>query len=102
MGWLRYLFLGDLGQQLDLADQKAEIDAMRQQLQSRPSADRSKDQRLESLRREIDELKLYLAAILRLLISKRVATADEVRELVELLDRQDGAKDGRYEGEVLP
>src|SRR5262245_2814085 len=102
MGWLRYFFLGDLGQQLDLADQKEEIDALRRQLQSRPSGDRSANQRLESLQRENDELKLYLAAVLRLLITKRVATVDEIRELVNLLDREDGAEDGRYEGEVLP
>jgi len=102
MGWLRYFFLGDLGQQLDLADQKEEIDALRRQLQSRPSGDRPANQRLESLQRENDELKLYLAAVLRLLISKRVATVDEIRELVNLLDREDGAEDGRYEGGVLP
>lgn len=102
MGWLRYFFLGDLGQQLDLADQKEEIDALRRQLQSRPSGDRSANQRLESLQRENDELKLYLAAVLRLLISKRVATADEIRDLVNLLDREDGTEDGRYDGNVLP
>lgn len=102
MGWLRYLFLGDLGQQLDLADQRSEIDSLRHQLYSRPAPTGPAPERLEALQRENDELKLYLAAVLRLLISKKVATADEIRDLVNILDREDGSPDMKYRGEMLP
>ena len=33
MGWGRYLLLGDLGQQLDLADQAEEIQRLKRQVQ---------------------------------------------------------------------
>jgi len=100
MGWLRYLFLGDLGQQLDLADHRAEIESLRQQLASRHVVSGPVDKQIQALQRENDELKLYLVAVLRLLVAKGVATADEMRELVNNLDREDGAQDTKYGGEI--
>jgi hypothetical protein len=102
MGWLRLLFLGDIGQQLDLSDQRAEIDCLRAQLQSRHAQSLSNEDRLDLLQRENDELKLYVATVLRVLIVKNVATIDEVKALVEMLDRGDGTEDQKYSGEILP
>ncbi|MCI0375983.1 MAG: hypothetical protein L0215_00095 [Gemmataceae bacterium] len=102
MGWLRYLFLGDLGQQLDLSDQSAEIASLRQQLNSMPAAGGPDEKRIETLQRENDELKLYLAAVFRLLITKGVATAEEIRDLVSALDREDGDQDKKYGGGMMP
>jgi hypothetical protein len=102
MGWLRYFFLGDLGQQLDLSDHQAEIDNLKQQLQARQSTGASVEGRLRALQRENDELKLYLVAVLRLLINKNVATVAEIRALVDMIDREDGEADSKYEGEMLP
>ena len=36
MGWGRWLLLGDLGQQMDLADHQAEIDNLKEELRSIP------------------------------------------------------------------
>jgi Tfp pilus assembly protein PilO len=102
MGWGRYFFLGDLGQQLDLADHETEIENLKQQLQARQSTSASVQSRLQTLQEENDEIKLYLVSILRLLISKKVASAEEIRALVDVVDREDGSADQRYRGPMLP
>jgi hypothetical protein len=103
MGWLRYFLLGDFGQQLDLADHEAEISRLKEELHSRRVASTSFDSsRLEALQQENDELKLYLVAVLRLLIAKKVASAEEIRSLVDIIDREDGQADNKYRGEMLP
>lgn len=101
MGWLRYFFLGDFGQQLDLHEHEAEIAKLKKQLDTQKGPVATKDA-LTALRRENDELKLYVVAVLRLLIAKKVATVEEIRALVDIIDREDGDVDGRYEGEMLP
>ena len=101
MGWLRYFFLGDFGQQLDLHQHEADIAKLKKQLDTQKGPVATKDA-LKALRRENDELKLYVVALLRLLIAKKVATVEEIRALVDVIDREDGAADGRYEGEILP
>jgi hypothetical protein len=102
MGWGRWLFLGDLGQQLDLADQQAEIDRLKNELQTRQALPSSVEQRLESLQRDNDELKLYLAALVRLLLTKQLATVEEIRTLVTKIDQEDGREDKKHRGPVIP
>jgi len=102
MGWGRYFLLGDFGQQLDLADHEAEIENLKRELRSRPMASSTVEQRLDMLQRESDELKLYLAAVLRLLVAKKVATADEIKAVVAAIDREDGVADNRFTGRMLP
>jgi hypothetical protein len=100
MGWGRYLFLGDLGQQLDLSDQKREIEQLREELRGRRTASGSGGADIEGLQAENDELRLYLAAVVRLLISKGIVSRDEMRKLVDALDAEDGKRDGRYKGRM--
>jgi len=57
---------------------------------------------LETLQRENDELKLYLAAVLRLLVAKKLATASEIKAVVAAVDREDGVEDKRFTGGMLP
>ena len=102
MGWLRWFFLGDLGQQMDLSDHQAEIQSLRNQIQQRNVQSMTSDQRVDLLQRENDELKLYLAAVLRLLMSKKVASREEIQALVDMLDREDGVPDRKYGGDMLP
>jgi hypothetical protein len=102
MGWGRWLLLGDLGQQMDLADHQAEIESLKEQLRSRTAVPASVEERLETLQRENDELKLYLAAVIRLLVAKKVATTEEIKMVVAAVDRSDGVEDNRYEGPMLP
>jgi hypothetical protein len=102
MGWGRYLLLGSLGQQMDLADHEAEIERLKEQLRSKPALPSSVEQRLETLERENDELKLYLAAVLRLLVAKKIATTNEIKAVVAAVDREDGVEDEKFTGVMLP
>jgi len=100
MGWGRYFLLGDLGQQLDLSDQKEEIDRLREEmLRSRSSGPGSADEFIR-LQAENDELRLYLAAVIRILISKRVVTQSEVKQIVDAIDAEDGTVDGKFTGNL--
>lgn len=102
MGWGRWLLLGDLGQQLDLADQKEEIERLRHQIQTRAALTATSAEPLQALQRENDELKLYLAVVMRLLVAKKIATVDEIAALVAAVDREDGAEDRQYTGPIVP
>jgi hypothetical protein len=96
MGWGRYLLLGNFGQQMDLADHEAEIENLKRELRSKRKASATVEQRLDTLQRESDELKLYLAAVIRLMVAKRLATADEIKAVVAAVDREDGIADNRF------
>lgn len=102
MGWGRYFLLGDFGQQLDLSDQRQEIEQLRGELAARRMESPAAATDPAALQRENDELKLYLAAIFRLLAAKGVATPQEIRALVSSIDAEDGAGDGRFRGRILP
>lgn len=102
MGWGRMLLLGDIGQQLDLQDQREEIASLRRELRSasvRPAND-GVDRRIARLERENDELRLYLAALIRHLTGKGVIAAADLQEIVRAIDAEDGQIDGRYGGEM--
>jgi hypothetical protein len=102
MGWGRYFLLGDLGQQLDLSDQREEIDRLRQEIEiqrSRSAGSGSTDA-MRRLQAENDELRLYLAAVIRVLVSKRVVTQSEIRQIVEAIDAEDGTVDGKFTGNL--
>jgi hypothetical protein len=100
MGWGRYLLLGDLGQQLDLADQKAEIANLRAEIRRSRSSASGSTGLLEQVQAENDELRLYLAAVIRVLLAKRVVSIDELRQIVDAIDAEDGSVDGRFTGNL--
>ena len=102
MGWGRMLLLGDWGQQMDLEDQRSEIESLRCQIRNNSSGRDVADinQRLAILERENDELRLYLAALIRYLGNRGVVLKDEFASLVEVVDAEDGAADGGYKGEI--
>jgi len=99
MGWGRWLLLGELGRHLE---QQEDIEHVERQLRWRRQASSSMEKRLKRLQRENDELKLYLASALRLLVAKGVVTPEELRAMVAAVDREDGADDGRYGGSLAP
>ena len=99
MGWGRYLLFGDLGQQLDLSDQRREMRDLRAELRrtQRSQADATT---LAELRAENDELRLYLTALMRLLATKGVVTREELEQIVAAIDAEDGESDGGRRGPV--
>lgn len=102
MGWGRMLLLGDLGQQLDIRDTQAALHHLNRQLEAAQHADRGAARSLETIARENAELKLYLAAVTRLLVAKGVVTPRELADIVEAIDRSDGQADGGFSGRIPP
>ncbi len=86
MGWGRTLLLGDIGNRLDIADTERDIASLRQRLHSKAGTDQAQDQRLGDLERENDQLKLYLASLIRLLVSKGTLSHDELAAFVDVID----------------
>jgi len=96
------LLLGDIGQQLDLKDQQSDLEELRTGISIERAMREGADDMIGRLRRENDELKLYLAALVRLLLAKKVVTVDEIKRIVETLDREDSKPDGVFGGRVVP
>ena len=100
MGWGRTFFLGDIGNRLDIGDVEDEVARVRRDLQTFGRNDAAQDKHIDDLLRENAELKLYLAAIVRLLMAKQVISKDELEKIVDQLDAADGSMDGKYKGSV--
>jgi hypothetical protein len=95
------LLLGNLGQQLDIEDQRREIQELRSRVRSESrGGSQSVELRLDALERQSDETRLYLAALVRYLAAKGQIDRCEFEKLVDEIDAEDGAADGRYEGEL--
>ena len=82
MGWGRMLLLGNVGQQFDIGDLNNEIAGMQSAFLENQQVDLKQAQSLARLQRENQELKLYLATLMRLLVSKGVLKPEEVEATV--------------------
>ena len=102
MGWGRMLLLGDIGQQMDLGDLEREVADLRDRLKAGRARHAAADRELERLAADHDELKLYVAAILRALVSKGVVSRAELGDLVRSVDAEDGHPDNAYRGDLAP
>ncbi len=100
MGWGRMLLLGNLGQQLDINDTQAALSQIDAQLDQIGRSDQDLSRRIQQLTAENQELKLYLAAVVRLLAAKNIVTDAELRAIVDAIDRSDGAADGKFTGKL--
>lgn len=101
MGWGRTFLLGDVGNRLDISDCEEDIKVLKESLMQMHDEDQSQDAELIGLRRENDQLKLYLAAMIRLLTSKGLLSSDEIRKMVDIIDAEDGAMDGKSRNDIL-
>ena len=102
MGWGRTLFLGDIGNRLDIQDVEEEVRRLQSKIERNSDADVDQDVAIERLLYENAELKIYLSAMLRLLIEKSVLSNEEVERMVQSIDRLDGNEDGRFDGPIVP
>ena len=101
MGWGRTLLLGDMGNRLDISDCEEDIRTLKQSLMEMHQEGQAIDGDLHAVQMENNHLKLYIAAIIRLLISKNVLTKEEIKSMVDIIDAEDGAMDGKARGDVL-
>jgi hypothetical protein len=101
MGWGRTLLLGDIGNRLDIEDTEREIARLKRDISGSSHKDKTRDKQINNLITENAELKLYLVAVIRLLKSKDIIAAEELLEMVNAVDGEDGSADGKYTGSVV-
>jgi hypothetical protein len=101
MGWGRTFLLGDFGNRVDIEDCEKDIRVLKESLMDLHSEEQNIDSELMAVQRENDHLKLYLAAITRLLIRKNILSREEIEKMVDIVDAEDGAMDGKARGDVL-
>ncbi len=87
MSWGRMLLLGNVGQQLDIEDIENDMVRLRARITSQQSTDRTQDEALITLRREVTDLKLVVGELARLLVATGALPADAVERLVRGVDR---------------
>lgn len=88
MGWGRTLFLGDIGNRLDIADTERDIKSLHQKISNKSRMDQQQEARLEALELENDQMKLYLASLIRLLVSKGTLSQHELQAFVDIIDEE--------------
>ena len=86
MGWGRTLLLGDIGNRLDIEDTERDIAELQRRLAKARTERRSLEARVEKLEGENEELELYLASLVRLLVRRGTVTQREVEALVRGID----------------
>ena len=86
MGWGRTLFLGDIGNRLDIADTENDLKRLRRRVARKEQTDEAQEVRLNELELENEQLKLYLASLARLLVSKGVLFEEELNAFVDIID----------------
>jgi hypothetical protein len=98
MGWGRMMLMGNWGQQMDIEEQRREIAALKEQSSSTDAAV-NLDQLI--LQEKYEELKLYLAALIRYLGNKGILDQDDFAKIVDMIDAEDGKADGAYDGPIV-
>ena len=88
MGWGRMLLLGNVGQQLDIGDVENAVNQMQSAVMENQEVDLKQERSITELRRENQDLKLYLATLIRLLVSKGVVKQEEVAATVNAIEQR--------------
>jgi hypothetical protein len=101
MGWGRTLFLGDIGNRLDIEDTERDINQLKQRIAGAQNKNVSQDHIMKELFTEHAQMKLYLASIVRLLLAKGSISKEELEVMVDVIDAEDGEVDGMFHGEIV-
>jgi hypothetical protein len=80
------LLLGDVGQQLDIDDVENDVARLRARLSSQHTTDRTQDEALLTLRKEVSDLKLVVGELTRLLVAGGTLPAEAIEQLVRGVD----------------
>jgi hypothetical protein len=86
MGWARLLLLGNVGQQMDLDVHDVELGRLKEQAVARRRAFERIDHQVDAVRQENEQLRLALARVVRLLVTKNVLNDDDVAQIVGLVE----------------
>ena len=88
MGWGRTFLLGDIGNRLDIADAEKGISILAQRVKRGESVDLGQEQRIAVLEKENEELKLYMASLARILMSKGVLMPGDLEVFVRIVEQE--------------
>lgn len=99
---LRQMLGEHLGEEDELHSVEAEIAHIREFLKDQDSVDACQDARIKLLELENAELKMFLAALIRVLLSKEVIDREGFRAMVRAVDALDGKVDGGFHGSLGP
>jgi len=91
MGWGRTFLLGDIGNRLDIGDVERDVDSMRRTLRSQHNRDAQQDARIATLERQNEELSLYLASLVRVLVARNVLAREDVASFVRAIDGEESS-----------
>ena len=83
MGWMRTLFMGDFGQNLEIEDLQERLNQMRDE---KAPAARTQEKQIKALQEETHDLKVRLAVLIKLLVAKNVLTAQEIASMIAALE----------------
>lgn len=97
MGWGRMMLLGDWGQQWDIEDQREELAQMRQRMSQQAAGTQTT---VEKLAADNAQLKMFVVAIMRVLVRKKLVTPEELEAIIDEVDREDGKQDGGLNAKV--
>jgi hypothetical protein len=86
MGWLRTLFMGSIGQNLEIQEIQDRLDQMRHE---KATAGWTQEKQIEALREEAHALKVRLAVLIKLLVAKDLLTAQEIASMIAALEPED-------------
>jgi aspartate aminotransferase-like enzyme len=86
MGWMRTLFQGDIGQNLEIEALRERLDQMRDE--GTPAA-WTQQRQIEALQEAVHELKLRLGVLIKLLVAKNLLTAQEIASMIAALEPED-------------
>jgi hypothetical protein len=80
------LLMGNVGQQLDIGELENAVGEMQSAFLENQRSDLDQARHIAALRRENQELTLYLATVVRLLVSKGVLQPAEVETIVRAIE----------------
>ena len=86
MGWLRTIFLGDIGNRLDIQDNENRLARMRGTLREKAGTDRAQDQAIAALQERCEQLELTVGSLVKLLAVHKVVPEAELQTLVYALE----------------
>ena len=87
MGWGRMFLLGNVGQQMDIEEVKDYLNRAIEEINKSEQVDEDQNKEIQRLKREHQELQLYVLALARLLTQKQLVTEAELRSIVEAVEQ---------------
>ena len=86
MNWARMLVLGDVGQQIDIESVESDVARLRARVHDQHRVDESQDAALITLRREVNELKVLVSELTRVLVASGAIPRETVERIAVALD----------------